>query len=167
MDLARSEATNQPLRVLVVEDNADGREMLKLLLELLGYRVQVAEDGVQAVQMALGWRPEVAVIDIGLPRMDGYQVARKIRQALGRDIFLISQTGYGQPDDRQRALASGFDVHLVKPVDPTDLCSWIAAARQRLRQCHNSHTDGNGHSHPDRRAALNGSAHPVSNGSDH
>jgi CheY-like chemotaxis protein len=121
-----------PLRVLIVEDNPDGRDMLQLLLELLGHQVQIAADGVQGVEKALRWHPEVAVIDIGLPRMDGYQVARKIREALGCDIFLISQTGYGRPEDRARALAAGFDVHLVKPVDPADLLGWLSRARRRL-----------------------------------
>ena len=134
-----------PLRVLLVEDNPDGREMLRLLLELPGYRVQVAEDGVQGVEKAIDWHPEAAVIDIGLPRLDGYQVARKIREALGCDIFLIAQTGYGQPEDRARALAAGFDVHLVKPVDPLDLLDRLSRARKRL---HPDVADGGGGSYP-------------------
>jgi len=108
-----------------VEDNPDGREMLRLLLELAGYQVLVAEDGLQAVEQAEREQPDVAVVDIGLPRLDGYQVAQRIRARLGRHIFLITQTSYGRPEDRRRALAAGFDVHLTKPVEPAELCDWL------------------------------------------
>jgi CheY-like chemotaxis protein len=105
-------------RILLVEDNPDGRETLQLLLQVWGHRVDVAEDGKQGLQKALARRPEVALVDIGLPGMDGYEVAQGVRAALGRQVFLIAITGYGQPHDRWRALEAGFDVHLVKPVDP-------------------------------------------------
>jgi signal transduction histidine kinase/CheY-like chemotaxis protein len=105
-------------RILLVEDNPDGRETLQLLLQVWGHRVDVAEDGKQGLQKALARKPEVALVDIGLPEMDGYEVAQNVRAALGRDIFLIAMTGYGQPHDRFRAFEAGFDVHLVKPVDP-------------------------------------------------
>jgi CheY-like chemotaxis protein len=121
----------KPLRVLVVEDNPDGRETLRLLLQMLGYEVAVAADGVQGVEKALEQRPHVAVIDIGLPGLDGYQVARRLRAELGDGIFLITQTGYGQPEDRRRALEAGFDVHLTKPVDPQELFSWLETAAAR------------------------------------
>jgi CheY-like chemotaxis protein len=121
-----------PLRVLVVEDNGDGREMLRLLLELLGHEVIVAADGMEGVDKALAWHPHVAVVDIGLPRLNGYEVASRLRRELGCGIFLITQTGYGRPEDRQRAIAAGFDVHLTKPVDPAELISWLEAARRRL-----------------------------------
>jgi CheY-like chemotaxis protein len=120
-----------PLRVLVVEDNPDGRETLRLLLELLGHDVQVAADGMDGVEKGLNWHPDVAVIDIGLPRLSGYEVARQLRQELGCDVFLITQTGYGRPEDRQRSLAAGFDVHLTKPVDPVELVNWLQAAGRR------------------------------------
>jgi CheY-like chemotaxis protein len=115
-------------RVLIIEDHADGREILRILLELLGCQVEVAADGVQGVIKALTGNPEIALVDIGLPRLDGYQVARKLRAALGRKIFLIAQTGYGQPQDREQALQAGFDAHLVKPVDLKDLTYWLNAA---------------------------------------
>ena len=113
------------VRVLVVEDNRDGREMLRLLLQTAGYEVEVARDGVEGVELALRDRPQVAVIDIGLPRLDGYQVAQQLRAALGPKIFLITHTSHGRPEDRQRALQAGFDVHLVKPVDPGELFAWL------------------------------------------
>jgi CheY-like chemotaxis protein len=121
-------ATRRPVRVLVVEDNSDGREMLRLLLTMVGYDVAVARDGAEGVELALRDRPQVAVIDIGLPRLDGYQVARRLRAALGPNIFLITHTSHGRPEDRQRALEAGFDVHLVKPVDPGELFAWLETA---------------------------------------
>jgi CheY-like chemotaxis protein len=122
------------LRVLVVEDNRDGRETLQALLELHGCRVEVAEDGLEGVDKALAWRPDAAVVDIGLPRLDGYQVAERIRSALGPAVFLITLTSYGRAEDRARSQAAGFDVHLVKPVDPQHLCDWlekVAAGKAR------------------------------------
>ncbi len=110
------------LRVLIVEDNLDGRESLRDLLELKGYQVQVAENGTQGLAEAFAQTPDVALIDIGLPEIDGNEVARRIRATLETDrIALIAMTGYGQPEDRRRALEAGFDTYLVKPVDPADL----------------------------------------------
>jgi CheY-like chemotaxis protein len=122
------------LRILIIEDNADGREMMRLMLELLGHEVLVAADGEEGVEMALGWHPEVAVIDIGLPRLNGYEVARRLRRELGCELFLITQTGYGRPEDREQALAAGFDVHLTKPVDPVELVTWLEKAGQRVAE---------------------------------
>jgi CheY-like chemotaxis protein len=98
------------------------------LVEILGHEVEGAADGVQGVEKALAWRPEVALIDIGLPRLDGYQVARELRAALGRDVFLIAHTAYDQPEDRRRAFAAGFDAYLVKPADPSELDHWLTVA---------------------------------------
>jgi CheY-like chemotaxis protein len=120
------------LRILIVEDNPDGRDMLRLLLELLGHEVIVAADGEEGVEKALAWRPEVAVVDIGLPRLDGYSVARRLRRELGGDIFLITQTGYGRPEDQQQALAAGFDVHLTKPADPVELINHLEAVGRKV-----------------------------------
>jgi CheY-like chemotaxis protein len=125
-----------PLRILVVEDNGDGRETLRLLLELLGHEVQVAVDGVEGVEKALEWRPDVAIVDLGLPRLNGYEVARRLRGELGSSMFLITQTGYCQPEDRRAALAAGFDVHLAKPTDPADLIRWLEIAAQRIAGRH-------------------------------
>jgi CheY-like chemotaxis protein len=104
--------------ILVVEDNADAREMLRIALELDGHHVEVAEDGIKGVETALRIHPDVALVDIGLPGLDGYEVARRIRQSLGEDVRLVALTGYGQAEDRRRTREAGFDVHLVKPVDP-------------------------------------------------
>jgi CheY-like chemotaxis protein len=103
--------------ILVIEDNEDGRESLEALLKLLGHRVVAAVDGSQGIALALQARPEVALIDIGLPGLDGFQVAEQIRAALGQTIRLVAMTGFGQPDDRRRAREAGFDAHLVKPVE--------------------------------------------------
>ena len=110
-----------PRRVLVVEDHRDCRETLCRLLTLAGFQVEVAGDGREGLRKGLAWRPEAAVVDIGLPLLDGYQVARRLREALGSGILLIALTGYGQPEDRSRAFAAGFDHHLTKPAAPDDL----------------------------------------------
>ncbi len=114
-------------RVLVVEDNPDGRETLRVLLQMWGHEVRVACDGQKGVEEALSWRPEVALVDIGLPVKDGYEVARQVRSALERDVFLVALTGYGQPHDHRRAFEAGFDAHLVKPAEPEELRGLVAA----------------------------------------
>jgi two-component system, chemotaxis family, CheB/CheR fusion protein len=106
------------LRVVVVEDNADVRSMLKTLLELDGFDVDTAEDGRRAVELIASRRPDVALIDIGLPEWDGYEVARRVRaDEQNAETYLVALTGYGSPQDRRRALEAGFDAHLSKPVD--------------------------------------------------
>jgi CheY-like chemotaxis protein len=112
----------QPLHILLVEDNPDIRETLKDLLELHGHRVEEASDGRSAVDMVLSQRPQVALVDIGLPELDGYKVAELVRaSAGGATTRLVALTGYGHPEDRKRALEAGFDAHLVKPVSSDDL----------------------------------------------
>jgi CheY-like chemotaxis protein len=108
-------------RLLLVEDNPDGRDTLRLVLELSGFEVEVAEDGVAGLRLALSWRPDAAVVDIGLPLLDGYEVARRIRETLDGHIFLVALTGYGRDEDRRRAFQAGFDVHLTKPADLDEL----------------------------------------------
>ena len=103
--------------VLLIEDNEDGREMMAMMLSTHGYRVQHACDGVQGVDLASAEVPDVALVDIGLPGIDGYEVARRLRAAAPtQHIRLIALTGYGQADDHRRVMEAGFDVHLVKPV---------------------------------------------------
>ena len=105
-------------RVLVVEDSADARQSLQLLLELAGHVVETSEDGPSGLAKLDAFRPEVALIDLGLPGIDGYTLARMARDnPETRAIRLVAVTGYGQTEDRQRALAAGFDLHVTKPVD--------------------------------------------------
>ncbi|HEX5660625.1 MAG TPA: hybrid sensor histidine kinase/response regulator [Polyangiales bacterium] len=103
--------------LVLVEDNDDSRELLSLLLREYGHRVRTAADGLCGVDVALAAQPDVMLVDIGLPGLDGYGVARRVREAYGSVPYLVALTGYGQPEDRARALASGFDEHLTKPVD--------------------------------------------------
>ncbi|MEO5769115.1 MAG: hybrid sensor histidine kinase/response regulator [Polyangia bacterium] len=118
-------------RVLLVEDNADNRELLQELLELEGYEVVVAVDGAEGVGRALEFSPDVAIVDIGLPVIDGYEVARRVRAALGEQVTLIALTGYGRPEDRRRSAEAGFDTQLTKPVDFGDLRKVLARPRKR------------------------------------
>jgi CheY-like chemotaxis protein len=109
-------------RVLVVDDNVDAAELLCELLRTVGHDVAVAHDGPQGVERALQLRPEVAIVDIGLPVMDGYEVAERIRSGLGAGTpYLIALTGYGQEHDKRRAEQAGFDRHMTKPLDPEAL----------------------------------------------
>lgn len=118
--------------ILLVEDNPDARETLRLLLELDGHRVEAVDTGERAVELALRKSFTVALIDIGLPDVDGYQVARRIRSgAGGGPIVLVALTGFGQPEDVRRALEAGFDAHVVKPVDPDALTKTLAELPRR------------------------------------
>lgn len=113
--------TRAGYRVLVVDDNADGREVLGLLCTMRGLRVLEASDGLAGVDRAIAERPELALVDIGLPEIDGYEVARRIRAALGDSIRLIALSGYGSPEHREAALAAGFDMHFAKPLEEAQL----------------------------------------------
>jgi CheY-like chemotaxis protein len=121
-------------RILVVEDNEDARQMLQLLLTLGGHQVHAAADGVSGLEMAAATSPDIAVIDLGLPGMDGYEVARRLRASRAKDMGLIALSGYGQPEDRRKAVAAGFDTHVVKPVDPAHLSAVIASLQRRRRE---------------------------------
>ncbi|HEX7637279.1 MAG TPA: ATP-binding protein, partial [Burkholderiaceae bacterium] len=115
-------------RVLVVEDNADVAETTAMLLSLSGHEVVRAKDGLQALQVAAEFAPEVVLLDIGLPLMDGYEVARRLRRLPQTEgARLVALTGYGQQADRQRGREAGFDSHLLKPVDPDALRAVLAA----------------------------------------
>ena len=118
----------QPRRILVVDDNRDARELLRTILELDSHHVQEAADGVHAVRLAVSWAPEVALVDIGLPEMDGYEVARRIRKRLGKAVRLVALTGYGDAEARRLAAVAGFDDYLVKPVDPDTLAELLRTA---------------------------------------
>jgi CheY-like chemotaxis protein len=113
--------------VLIIEDHDDAREALRALLELEGHRVDAAASGPHGLEMARQHPPDVALVDIGLPEVDGYEVARRLR-ALGPGCpYLIALTGYGQPEDIKRAREAGFDSHLLKPVDPDALAKVLSA----------------------------------------
>lgn len=121
-DPALQRAAHLGVPILVVEDDRDGRAALSELLRLWGYDVTMADDGVAGVAHAEEHRPAVALVDIDLPGLNGYEVARKIRDAHPDDTpLLVAMTGFGQPEDERRALEAGFDVHLVKPVQPSQL----------------------------------------------
>jgi CheY-like chemotaxis protein len=112
----------QRRRVLVVEDNPDGRESLRILLELWGCQVDVAQDGLEGLRKVLAWKPDVAILDVGLPYIDGYRIARTVRQS-GSHILLIALTAYSERDN---ALAAGFDEHISKPADLDRLMRLVA-----------------------------------------
>ena len=118
-------------RILIIEDNEDARQMLQMLLVLAGHEVDAAADGPTGVEMARQKRPDIAVIDLGLPGMDGYEVARRLRREPRPELRLIALTGYGQAEDRRKTLEAGFDMHLVKPVDPARLSVAIASLEAR------------------------------------
>ena len=105
-------------RILIVDDNKDSAESLTLLMRMLGHEVRMAHDGETALEIARQFSPDIVVLDIGLPRLSGLEVARRLRHDLGlRDTLLIAMTGYGQEEDRRRSQGAGFNAHLVKPVD--------------------------------------------------
>lgn len=113
-------------RIAIVEDNTDSRTMLQSLLQLDGHEVRAAADGMQGITLISDWQPEVALIDIGLPGVDGFEVARSVRSHHnGVTPYLIALTGYGFPSDRDKALAAGFNAHLVKPLKQTELTSLL------------------------------------------
>jgi PAS domain S-box-containing protein len=124
------EVTKRPsreCRILIVDDNRDSADSLQRLLRLEGHETQLAFDGLEAVQTAAAFRPQVVLLDIGLPKMNGYEVAKRIRQHdWGRSMVLIALTGWGQEEDKNRAFEAGFDHHLTKPVDPSALDRLLA-----------------------------------------
>jgi len=124
--------------VLVIEDNADGAETLRMMLEMEGHHVDVAYDGRQGVARARTFRPDVVLCDIGLPEMDGFAVARTLRaDGALRSAYLVALTGYALPEDQRRAIEAGFDLHLAKP--PTleqiqDAIAWAASAAPSMTE---------------------------------
>ncbi|HKQ56690.1 MAG TPA: PAS domain S-box protein [Candidatus Eisenbacteria bacterium] len=128
-----TEADGGPaLHILVVDDNEDAASSFSLLVRRLGHETRTARDGVEALQVAAEFRPEIVFLDIGLPKLNGYEVARAIRgQSWGRSVFLIALTGWGQEDDKRLAFESGFDLHLVKPVDPASVGELIMGYRRQ------------------------------------
>ncbi len=111
-----------PHRILIADDNADSAESMGMLLRLMGNDVRIASDGLEAVEQAAAFQPDIVLMDIGMPRLDGYEAARRIRnQAWSRDTLLVAVTGWGPSDDHEEATAAGFDRHFTKPLDPAEL----------------------------------------------
>jgi DNA-binding response OmpR family regulator len=123
--IGRAEATQ---RILIVDDNRDSAASLAMLLDLAGYETFLAHDGLEAVAAAERFRPDVILLDLGLPKLNGFDAARRIRNEVwGKTMRLIALTGWGQEDDRRRSSESGFDAHIVKPVDLGALMSLLGS----------------------------------------
>ncbi len=121
-----------PRRVLIVDDNEDSANSLAMILKIGGHETESVYTAIDALQRAAAFRPDVVLLDIGLPGMDGYEVAQKMRELPGlRDIRLVAVTGYGRSDDRRRARDAGFDDHLTKPVEYAVLERTLAGLRAR------------------------------------
>src|SRR5690606_26029537 len=113
------------LRIVVADDNVDFAWSLSMLLESIGHEVHVVHDGIGALQAIRAHSPDIAIVDIGMPRMNGYEVARRVRADPVAPIVLVALTGWGQASDREAASRAGFDHHLVKPVAPEDLLAVV------------------------------------------
>ncbi len=114
-------------RILIVDDNEDSANSLAVFLQLLGNETHTAFDGVEAVEKAAALQPDVVLLDIGMPKLNGYEAARRIRaQPWGEHMVLVAITGWGQDQDRRQALEAGFDSHMVKPIDPASLTTALA-----------------------------------------
>jgi CheY-like chemotaxis protein len=124
-------APPRPLSVLIVEDNPDGGRTLARLIRLFGHRTRLAEDGVEGLRAALEFAPDVVLADIGLPRLDGWALARELLRRLPYRPLLVAVTAFGSDRDRERSRAAGFDHHLVKPIDAGELADLL----QRYAAC--------------------------------
>jgi CheY-like chemotaxis protein len=123
-----------PLKILVVEDHRDGAETIAELLSRLGHSVRTVHDGGAALQSAEEFRPELVLLDIGLPTMSGYEVCRRLRgEAWGGAVTIVAMTGWGDAEAQRKARAAGFDRHLVKPVDEESLSATLALASAAAR----------------------------------
>jgi len=124
--------TPQRFRILVVDDNHDSAMSLAMMLSIMGHETRTAHDGESAVASAESFLPEVVLLDIGLPKLNGYEVAQRIREnTWGQSMFLIAVTGWGQEEDRQRSTEVGLNVHMVKPVEPAVLERILAELHAR------------------------------------
>lgn len=118
-------------RILVVDDNRDSATTLAMLLKLSGNETRTAYDGLEAVEMAANFRPDVVLLDIGLPKLNGYEACRRIReQPWSNSVMMVALTGWGQEEDRQKSSEAGFDAHMVKPVDLNTLKQLLDGACQ-------------------------------------
>jgi CheY-like chemotaxis protein len=115
-------------KILVVDDNRDAAMSLAMMLKLMGNETKTAHDGLEALDVAAAYRPEVILLDIGMPRLNGYDTARQIReQPWGKNITLVALTGWGQEEDRRKSDEAGFDSHIVKPIEPAALEKLLAS----------------------------------------
>jgi signal transduction histidine kinase/ActR/RegA family two-component response regulator len=118
---ARKEAPSGPRSILIVEDNPDVRDLLGLKLRRLGHQVEAAGDGEEGLRLLLAGKHDLALVDLGLPVKDGYELAREARQEIGTGVILVAVSGFGQPEDKRKAIESGFDEHITKPADVRDI----------------------------------------------
>jgi len=122
-------------RILIVDDNRDNAESLALLLGITGNDTYIARDGIEALEAAAEHRPEVVLLDIGLPKLSGHDVCRRIRaESWGKDVVVIALTGWGQEEDRRKSQEAGFDGHLVKPVDYDELLELLSSLTNGARK---------------------------------
>ena len=119
-------ARNLARRVVVIDDNHDASNTTAMLVEALGGECRVAYDGISGVHEVLAYRPEIVLLDIGMPGLDGYETCSRIRRELGHRVIVVALTGFGREHDRDKALQSGFDAHLMKPVDPKELARLLS-----------------------------------------
>jgi len=120
------------MRIMVVDDNRDSADSATDILRLLGHRVECCYDGKSALEMTPRFRPDVVLLDIAMPILDGYETQKLLRRQAGMDqVFVIAMTGYGNEDDRRRTQAAGFDAHLIKPVELDSLVGLLNQARER------------------------------------
>lgn len=132
MEQEQDADTGENFRVLVVDDKKTAVETLAMYFEMQGFAVATANDGDEAIASTREWKPDLILMDIGMPRMDGKEAARQIRQLPGGDqIFMVALTGWGQEKDREETAAAGFDLHIVKPVEPSKLKEIIKDCRDR------------------------------------
>jgi len=115
--MAATQSLSANPRVLIIEDHQEARECLRVLLAIHGCDVRVAGDAREAMRLVLGWQPAVVIADIGLPDLDGWQLARHLRAGLGKQPLFVAVSGSGLPSDHQRSRDAGFDAHMTKPAD--------------------------------------------------
>jgi CheY-like chemotaxis protein len=122
-----------PLRILVVDDNYDAAATLGMMLRLMGNTVRMAHDGEEAVSSAEEFRPDLLLLDLGMPKLNGYEACRRIRQqAWGADMLIVAVTGWGREEDLRRTKEAGFDQHFVKPMRPVTLKKLLVEAREKF-----------------------------------
>jgi CheY-like chemotaxis protein len=119
-------------RIVIADDNRDSARSLARMLELMGSEAHVAYDGHQALEVAAAIRPDVIFLDIGMPNLNGYETARRIRnESWGKNVVLVALTGWGQEQDKRRSQDAGFDLHMVKPIDPATLDALLPSSREK------------------------------------